>query len=183
MAPPKRVGRDPAVTLLRSLANVPATVHRALLSVTELDERTRSTNKRMEMHANTYLRSVRPGTVADPEALDGLIRRGEGMAVVLPSLRGLSDHSGRVVAWGRHAQALLDAAASAVPAGSKRASMHEVLRSQREGAKLCASGSTWLSMLSKLAASAEAFGAARRALVHYSGPAARPCPEPRSEAC
>ena len=72
MAPPKRVGRDPAVTLLRSLANVPATVHRALLSVTELDERTRSTNKRMEMHGNTYLRNVRPGTVADPEALKQL---------------------------------------------------------------------------------------------------------------
>ena len=72
MMPHKRAGRDPAVTLLRSLANVPATVHRSLLSVTELDERTRSTGKRAEVHAGTYLRSVRPGAVADPDALKQL---------------------------------------------------------------------------------------------------------------
>ena len=72
MAPPKRAGRDPAVTLLRSLANVPATVHRALLNVTELDERMQTTIKRVDLHAGTYLRSVRPGTVADPDALKQL---------------------------------------------------------------------------------------------------------------
>ena len=66
--PNKRTGRDPAVTLLRSLANVPASVHRALVNVTELDERTKATSKRMETHANAYLRSVKPGAAPDQEA-------------------------------------------------------------------------------------------------------------------
>ena len=69
-----------------------ATVHRALLSVTELDERTRSTNKRMEMHANTYLRSVRPGTVADPEALKQLrTEQRTAMALVDKKIQLLSE--------------------------------------------------------------------------------------------
>mgnify|MGYP006131646935 CR=1 FL=1 len=71
-APPKRPGRDPAVTLLRSLANVPANVHRALLNVTELDQRAQAAAKRIDQQAATYLRSVRPGGTADQEALKQL---------------------------------------------------------------------------------------------------------------
>ena len=71
-APPKRQGRDPAVTLLRSLANVPANVHSALLNVTELDERTSATADRIATQATAYLRSVRPGGAADHEALKQL---------------------------------------------------------------------------------------------------------------
>ena len=113
---------------------------------------------------------------SDPTRLQGLISRGEALGVTLPSLRALREHSSRVVSWGQQAQAVLDATASTGSAGPRiqlpRPAVHELLRVQREGANLCASGSVWRAVLGKLASAATSLESVQHTIVHYTGPAA-----------
>ena len=111
-------------------------------------------------------------SACDPTKLGALIARGEALSVVVPSIATLSEHSERVVGWGRHAQSLVDTAAQARGGTlvGRRPSTAEVLKVQREGAKLCASGAVWEGLLALLTKAASALESVHRGLVHYHGP-------------
>ena len=109
---------------------------------------------------------------SDPTKLDALLQKGEGLSVVVPSITALREHSERVVNWGRSCQLLLDQATSA-KAGTlvgKRITMHDLLRAQKDGAKLCASGTVWENLLSVLSIASESLARVHHGLIHYSTP-------------
>ncbi|KOO25885.1 hypothetical protein Ctob_002215 [Chrysochromulina tobinii] len=105
-------------------------------------------------------------TDSDPSRLEQLLAKGEALNMALPSMGPLRDYSAKN---GASAQNGAPAPAQWQRTGG-RPPMGELLRVQREGAKLRVSGALWNQLLAHLAKAEAALKTVHRALTHYAGP-------------